>query len=251
MARQKGVIKLEGAVGDISFYKTKDGYMVRERAGITSDRIKKDPAFQRTRENNAEFGRAGRAGKLLRNAMNMLLQYASDGRVASRLTTEMLKVVQSDVVNKRGERTVQEGAIDLLVGFDFNANGPLLASLFAPYVTAIDRAGGNATVDFPNFIPHDAIVYPEAASHFRLVIGAAEVDFPNGTFSFTKDETVPMLLDQTPTGNLTLSASVPAASTLDLFLILGIDFMQEVNGTMYPLKNGSHNPLTLVAIHRV
>ena len=32
MARQKGVIKLKGTIGDISFYKTQDGYLARERA---------------------------------------------------------------------------------------------------------------------------------------------------------------------------------------------------------------------------
>jgi hypothetical protein len=59
MARQKGIIKLEGTIGDVSFYKSKDGYLAREKGGVDGDRIKNDPAFQRTRENGSEFGRAG------------------------------------------------------------------------------------------------------------------------------------------------------------------------------------------------
>ena len=55
MARQKGIIKLKGSIGDVSFYKTKDGYLAREKSGVDKDRIKNDPAFQRTRENGAEF----------------------------------------------------------------------------------------------------------------------------------------------------------------------------------------------------
>jgi hypothetical protein len=31
-------------------------------------------------------------------------------------------------------------------------------------------------------------------------------------------------------------------------LALGIEFYQEVNGRMYPLKNGSYNPLALVQV---
>ena len=69
MARQKGLIKLKGTMGDITFYRTADGYMAREKGGISAERMRTDPAFQRTRENMAEFGRAGKAGKVLRNSV--------------------------------------------------------------------------------------------------------------------------------------------------------------------------------------
>ena len=39
-----------------------------------------------------------------------------------------------------------------------------------------------------------------------------------------------------------------AASTHPLFLAMGIEFYQEVNGTMYPLKNGAYNALALVKL---
>ena len=63
MARQRSIIKLDGTIGGITFYKSKDGYLAREKGGIPAERIRNDPAFQRTRENGAEFGRAGKAGK--------------------------------------------------------------------------------------------------------------------------------------------------------------------------------------------
>lgn len=59
MARQKGIIKLDGTIGDITFYKSQDGYLAREKGGVSADRIANDPNFQRTRENGQEFGRAG------------------------------------------------------------------------------------------------------------------------------------------------------------------------------------------------
>ena len=68
MARQKGIIKLDGTIGDITFYKSQDGYLAREKGGVSADRIANDPNFQRTRENGEEFGRAGKAGKMLRMA---------------------------------------------------------------------------------------------------------------------------------------------------------------------------------------
>ncbi|HYK56953.1 MAG TPA: hypothetical protein VEV15_10835, partial [Flavisolibacter sp.] len=83
MAKQRGIIKLEGTIGDITFQKTQDGYLAKEKTSIPASRIATDPAFQRTRENNAEFGRAGKAGKALRNALRGALQKTADGRMVS------------------------------------------------------------------------------------------------------------------------------------------------------------------------
>ncbi len=136
MARQKGLIKLTGPIGDVSFYKTaEDGYLARTKGGVDGDRIKNSPEFQRTRENGAEFGRAGAAAKLLRQAFRALIANASDSRMASRLTAEMVKVVKADATSARGERNILDGETELLRGFDFNDKGKLTRTFFAPYVT--------------------------------------------------------------------------------------------------------------------
>ena len=57
MAQQSGIIPLKGTLGNITFYKSKEGYLAREKGGVSAERIASDPAFQRTRENGAEFGR--------------------------------------------------------------------------------------------------------------------------------------------------------------------------------------------------
>jgi len=114
MAKQSGIIKLKGTIGDISFYKSQDGHLAREKGGVSADRIKSDPSFQRTRENGSEFGTAGAAGKVLRNAFRQLVQPVADGRLVSRLTKEMLAVVKTDEDNFRGQRNVQNGNLRLL-----------------------------------------------------------------------------------------------------------------------------------------
>lgn len=157
MARQKGIVKLDGTIGDITFYKSKDGYLAREKGGVPAARIANDPAFQRTRENGSEFGRAGKAGKLLRNAIRGLLQNASDPRMVSRLTKEMVRVLQEDAVNPRGLRNVIDGEAELLAGFDFNINGKLGTTIYAPFTPVIDRV--NAVIPnsaHPLFLRNDS-----------------------------------------------------------------------------------------------
>ena len=249
MARQKGIIKLKGTIGGITFYKTsQDGHLAREKGGIEKSRIENDPAFQRTRENGSEFGRAGKAGKLLRTALRALLLNSADGRMVSRLTKEMVKVIQADLVSERGLRNVIDGEAELLLGFEFNIRGKLGTSLYAPYTSAIDRVTGEITVDIPPFVPVNMISAPSGTTHYKIISAGAEIDFEAETFIEEHSETAILLWDAVATIAIAQTNQVTAASTKPLFLALGIEFYQEVNGQMYPLKNGAFNPLSIAKV---
>ncbi|WP_338378895.1 hypothetical protein [uncultured Flavobacterium sp.] len=248
MARQKGIIKLKGTIGDITFYKTQDGHLAREKGGIEASRIASDPAFQRTRENGAEFGRAGKAGKLLRTALRPLLLNSADGRMVSRLTQRMVKVIQADLISERGLRNVIDGEAELLFGFEFNIRGKLGTSLFAPYVATIDRVAGEIKVDLVSFIPANMIAAPSGTTHFKIISGGAEVDFETETFVVSSSESAILPWDSTPTAPINQINAVTPASTKPLFLAVGVEFYQQINGQMYPLKNGAYNPLSLAKV---
>ncbi|MCB9054345.1 MAG: hypothetical protein H6549_00660 [Chitinophagales bacterium] len=248
MAKQKGIIKLDGTIGGITFYKSQDGYLAREKGGVPADRIANDPAFQRTRENGEEFGRAGKAGKILRNAIRALLQNASDSRMVSRLTQIMVDVIHEDTTNPRGQRNVIDGEAELLEGFEFNINGKLGTTLYAPFTGTIDRVAGTLTANVPAFVPINMIAAPGGTTHFKIVSAGAEVDFENETFVMDSQATAVLPWDATATAVINLTNAVTANSTHPLFLALGIEFYQQVNGQMYPLKNGAYNALALVKV---
>ena len=252
MARQKGLLKIKGTIGGMTFYKTSlDGHLVREKGGIEASRIANDPAFQRTRENGAEFGNAGKAGKMLRTAIRPLLLNSADSRMTSRLTQRMVKVIQADVTNDRGLRNVLDGETELLTGFEFNIRGKLGTSLFAPYTTNIDRVTGELTVDILPFVPINMLAAPTGTTHFKIISAGAEIDFEQETFVMNNSETDILPWDSTPTTAIALVNTVTLNSTKPLFLVLGVEFYQSVNGSMYPLKNGAFNPLSLVKISGV
>jgi len=251
MPKQRGIIKIEGTIGDLTFMKTQDGYLVKEKTHISADRIASDQAFVRTRENNAEFGRAGKAGKVLRNAVRTLLQNAKDRRVTSRLTTDMLRVLQADTTSIRGMRNVLDGELELLQGFDFNVNAKLGTTIYAPYTNTIDRVAGTLTVNIPSFIPAERIAAPAGSTHFNIVSMAAEVDFESETFITDSKESGVLPWDATATALFNLANAVTPNSTQPLFLLLGIQFYQQVNGINYALKNGAFNALSLVNVSGV
>jgi hypothetical protein len=251
MAKQKGIIKIQGTLGDITFVKTQDGYLVKEKTTISKSRLASDPAFQRTRENNAEFGRAGKAVKLLRTAIRLLLQNAKDRHTTSRLTAAMMKVVKADATSARGLRNVMDGETELLQGFEFNVNAELSTVLFAAYQASINRVTGALELTIPSFIPKTNIVMPEGATHFQLVSLGTAIDFEAGTFVADSSSTAILPCNAIATAPITLTNSVTANSTHPLFLVAGIQFYQHVNGINYPIKNGIFNALSLVKVNGI
>lgn len=251
MAKQKGIIKIQGTIDDLTFYKGKDGYIVRKKGEISAERIANDPAFQRTRENGQEFGRAGAAGKLLRASLRALTQNASDGRMVSRLTREFMRVVKADAVSVRGMRNVLDGETELLTGFEFNVDAKLDTTLFAPVAPSINRVTGELVVNMDPFIPLNMVAAPTGSTHFQLNSAGVEMDFENKDYIVQNSSTTVLPWNATATAAIALTNTVTPNSTKPLFLVLGIEFFQEVNGTMYPMKNGAFNALAIVAVSGV
>ena len=248
MARQTGVVTLKGTIGGISFYKSVDGHMARQKGGVDGSRIRTDAAFQRTRENGAEFGRAGKASKLLRSGIRSILQNGKDRRVVSRLTTAMVKVIQADATSARGERNVLDGEVELLQGFDFNRNAPLGTTLFAPFTATINRVAGTTDITIAGFIPANEINAPSGTTHLSIVSAGVEVDFEGETFVQQSADSGIIPWDNNASTGVTMTHNLTPNSTHPIFLLLGVQFYQDVNGIKYPLKNGAFNSLSLVKV---
>jgi hypothetical protein len=249
MGQQKSFIKLKGEIGDLSFYKTQDGHLVRTKGGIDAHRIQHDAAFQRTRENGSEFGASGKAGKLLRNTVRLLLQHAHDRRVVSRLTKVMTQIKNADVTSVRGARTPGIGLTTpegqaFLQGFDFNLNSETDQVLLASY--ASDAATG--TISIPAMNPAFDIKFPEGATHFSLTAGMAVIDFIEGSAAFgMSDPAVFEVTDPTVQPVTLAPTTVPTGTGTTLVLLL-IRFYQEVNGVQYALNNDAYNALSITAV---
>jgi len=249
MARQKGIIKLKGTVGDLTFYKSIDGYLAREKGGVEASRIASDPAFVRTRENNAEFKNATQAGKLLRDTVRSLSMNTADNRVTSRLTKLMAKIKNFDTTSNRGERNVAKGIATpagklLLKGFNFNIKAPMGAVLHK--ALRLITASGEIIID--ELSPLNDISIPQGATHVILKTGFAVVDFATGNTALAISN--PTRLAITPdTDDVDLCPPMPLPSIAGTkMMILCIEFVQEVNSGDYSLKNGAYNVMNIVEV---
>jgi hypothetical protein len=247
MARVNSLIKIEGTLDQLTFYKTQDGHLVKTKGGVSKSRIQNDPNFARTRENGSEFGYAAMAGKLMRDSLRSFIITASDNRVTSRLTQVMSQIRNYDTTSPRGERNAAVGLADpaakaLLQGFEFNNRSILGSVLLTPYT--VNTASGVITI--PNLTPiNDIAVFP-GATHISLSGAFANIDFLNGLSDVKFTNIVNIIIDGS--GNTqTLTPTVPTGSGVK-FILLKIEYFQEVNGVQYSLKNGAFNALSIISV---
>jgi hypothetical protein len=247
MAKQSGILPIEGTIGNITFFKTKDGYRVREKSGLDPSRIFNDPQFKRVRENMQEFGRAGKTGKILRTVLRDILTGSTDGRMISRLLKKMMEVIKADSTSRRGQRNVIDGEAALLQGFEFNVHGKLDVAFPVTCTVAFDRVTGAATLDVPAFSASEILFVPEA-THYRVRVGTALVNFEEGTGQLEQAASDYLPVDSELTEALHLTMQLPAATTHPVFQVINIEFWQDTGSNKYPLKNGVHNTCTIVRV---
>lgn len=251
MGSQTGVVGIRGKVGNLTFAKTPNGDEVRIESSLDAERMRTDPKFKRTRENWAEFGRAGKAAKLIRHTFGTHSKRLSDRLGHSRLVKQTMQIVKSDPINDRGERQITNGNFNHLMGYEFNNRQNLESTFKAHFEILIDRVAGTAVINVPTLVPDQEINAMQGATHFKLAAAAAEFDWDAGTAVPDFIETAETLLSAPSVPAQTLSLTLPMASTKTFVVTMGVWFYQEVNGQFYLLSNGAVNAMAIVGIDNV
>ncbi|SIN81175.1 hypothetical protein [Chitinophaga niabensis] len=112
MATQTGVITYDGKLDKTIGYNRKGKRCVRR----LPEQVRRSDA---TILSGTDFGTASKAGKLVRMALVPALDIRMDYTLTNRLNKEMLKVLYTGS-RERGNRRIQNKALELLKGFQFN-----------------------------------------------------------------------------------------------------------------------------------
>lgn len=251
MAKQTGIVRISGTVGNLTFAQSPNGDEVRKRTTMDGQRMKTDKRFKRTRENWSEFARAGKAAKILRKAFAQQAKPLSDRLSYSRLVTQTMKIVKSDPVSDRGQRQLILGDFSNLLGYEFNITQSLKATYTGKLDLIIDRAAGTTDISIPAVVPDILIDEPTGATHFKYVAACSELDWDAEDSISDFIESSELLLGETELPPEALSLTFPAASTKTIVVTLGIWFYQEVNGKYYLLSDGSNNAMAIVGVDNI
>lgn len=248
MARQKGIVKLEGTLDDITFLKTLDGYIAKTKSSLSRSRILTDPQFVRTRENMNEFTLAAHSGKDLRDVANVMIQDAPDTRLISRVQRLMSSIAKFDTTSPRGQRNVGVGivnpsALALLKGFEFNSRSQMSSVLLRPYT--VTTATGVITIN--NLVPINDVIPPPNATHLSLRSAFAVVNFVTAASAIAYSNVVNLAINSTSTNVVLTPVPPPVLAGTKIFL-LQIEFFQMINTIQYELNNGIYNALVIAEV---
>jgi hypothetical protein len=194
MAKLKGVLGngLEGGLGGLSFYKMRgvEGIVVREKGGLTKEKIKTDPDCHKVRRNIAEFSGRSTAGRWIRQVLNAQLPMA-DYNISGPLAALLMPVQQLDTTGEPGKRTIRLSENPLVIkGFSLNKKTLFDSVLRCPVDYSLSRETGTARVQIAPLIPAINLFAPAHYAMFRVIItwGVVPDVYPDGR----KDQTYNM-----------------------------------------------------------
>lgn len=239
MAKQKGIIRLKGTIGDINFYSTRNGGDLARAAGGGFNRQgnKKNPTMVRTRENASEFGHCSKVKKAFKIALAPFVCIRKDGSLHGRMMTLFTKIKSLDRIHTRGNRKVATG-LETSLGIHL-----LRSFVFTPACNVMDVLGASIDYDFmsrrcsiTNFDVRN-VSFPAGATHLALTLGLLHFDFD--TLTYKLKSSTPVYIDKMHSAtSLELSVEDPEVVGMQI-AVLGLKFYQEVDSTYYLFKSAN------------
>jgi len=248
MAKQKGLIKIKGTIGNLSFYTTKHGDVVRTKWGPDKERRKNDSAFETANKNSSEFGECSASGKVFRQAVAEIISGASDSELNTRVNKLMFAVKNLDKKSEHGKRNVGMGLLNpqakvLFMGFNFNKDAPIDSILKAPYV--LEKWTGRITIS--RIAEKGAVKFPKGATHVCFSGGWARIDFIKKKAELKTTE-LKLLKKNNEQKHIILKLKAPPKIKGRDFFILKIGFLQEQGGKQYVLGDSKYNSAAVIEV---
>jgi hypothetical protein len=224
MARLKGKLELEGTLDNLSFYKTQDGIIVRQKWGPDKKRMKRDPAFSAVVNHGKDFGQAAKMSSYLRGILRSFL----------------MEVLKLDTEAAPGLRRMHlalshPAAEKLLGGFEFNCHYPLREHLL--HLPELKKQRGRLYLE--GKLGSGDMKYPEGATHAGLRIAWLSCDFANKQYQLEQSEEV-LLAKKTKVQPISLRTPKAITFKGNSFFILRISFYKKTIFGMEEALKGAH-----------
>ncbi len=238
MAKNKSTFELTGKMGDLVFYNSPYGPLVRRKGSLNKKRVMKDPAFERSRKAGTEFGRASSAGALLRGEVKWHFPNVVEHSTNYRLNRVLADAIREEKVHGPGDRVLNDADLSILRGFEWNSKQGFSTVFQGNVKMEIDRASGVMRVHVPavNFKKQlDAL---GGATHVVITALGMAPDFEKGKCETAVAAGEMWNLADSKAGAQVMEVVLKPGLTGHLILGVGMKAFQEVNGKMYGLRHG-------------
>jgi hypothetical protein len=222
---------------------------LKGQTGITSEQFKNYPCFQKVKDHGKEFGRCVRKAQNFRQIASHFNNRAKDSSFSGRANKLMLDVLNEDLVNPNGERTVEKGmespdAENFFIGFEGNKNRPLKTVLKKDWQW--DDVNGQFCIK--SFNPAEHIDWPENAQQIHLAIAHANWNYRDNKFTTCYSQEI-ILEKNENTTHLFLESKKPEVENL-LLLFLFIGFSIKDRKKTKELKR-SNNTVSILWVNNI
>lgn len=186
MAKVISKFKLRGTLGGITFYKSSDQELAREKGtpGITKKQFAENSIFDTIRLHNKEFGLCARKSRIFRLLAKPFYDRAKEVSFAGRVNQLLFEVLEEDILHPRGQRTLEQGleqqdGVNLLLHFEGNKLRPLQRILKHPVVFDWEQN----SISLSELHVDRDIIWPDPdANQAHIQIAIADWDYQNDTF---------------------------------------------------------------------
>lgn len=227
MAEQQNVFSYSGNLDNKVGYRRGGKYFLRKKA---APYLLNEESYKRAKE----FGLASKASVLLRNALSHLFLIPFKTNLHNRLSKVFGEIIRSGVANNSGERSVFDGYIELLRGFEFNK-----ARRFSDLVsleTMFKIVDKEIWVDLYSSAPVFAKNVPVKAERVELTVCNAWIDFTN-SISETLNASPILQTVEKPFKGGRLKINIPQEGEWALVVMLTACFHRNSSGDLHIIGN--------------
>ena len=248
MAVQSGPNLFRGKLGGVTGYLRNNKFMLRRNSSLCLEQMLRSPRSANTFKNALEMGEAISGGSLIRQDLRGLLRSGKDAQHHNRLSGLLRRAINTDPVNRKGERNLQYSDLSSLKGYNFSLTGLLNSCYKGSYKALINRRAGVASLKLSDFVASRHLKRPAGATHFEVISICSVIDFEAFTNNTSINKTSLLRVGDSSVSNIELLHSFKKKTTDKILLMMGIRYYEEVNGEMCLVKAREFSPLSIVEV---
>lgn len=162
MAKNVGLIKFTGSLGDLVSYERNGKQVIQRKGGFDGKRIKTEDRYEEIRKRQTEFGKCAQFSALLKRTFNHYLAYIPTPMVYNFIQSQVMAVKNCDLLSAKGEKTFEKGlrtieGANLFKQFRFNATKSIVQSV--KILVPFDMGTGSITFEKPIGLKKGGSVY--------------------------------------------------------------------------------------------
>ncbi|MDR6967816.1 hypothetical protein J2X31_001828 [Flavobacterium arsenatis] len=235
MAKNTGLIKFTGKLGNLSARETQYGNIISTPGGFNGDRIRTEERYEATRQLGTEFGRCSKIASQLYSTLTFYLQTLPHPHMYGYIQSLITNIKGCDANSPKGERSFgiglqTEQGRKMLHHFSFNPKRNLQSVMMQQYDVGLETG----KLVLPGF-NIQKISFPKSARKLGLQLVLLRLDTET---PICRMETSTLFLISPNDENTTirLEACVPEGKGV-LIALLYFGFCSETNGEVYFLKH--------------